>query len=224
MPAEFHWDAFDAYLFDIDGTLLNSRDAVHYSAFHAALENVFRVQERIDTVQVHGNTDPGILRAVVRNAGISNEVFMAELPRALQYMREAAIANCGDMRPEICAGVTDLLAALRRKSKLLGLVSGNLEEIAWAKLRAAGIRDCFAFGSFSDRYSERRDIFAHGAEEARRLGGATVCVVGDTPNDIQAAHDCELPIIAVATGIYGIEQLRACEPDLCLKCCADLLG
>ena len=33
----FRWDAADAYLFDIDGTLLNSRDGVHYNAFHNAV-------------------------------------------------------------------------------------------------------------------------------------------------------------------------------------------
>ena len=27
------WDSYDAYLFDIDGTLLNCTDAVHYFAF-----------------------------------------------------------------------------------------------------------------------------------------------------------------------------------------------
>ncbi len=31
------WDAYDAYLFDIDGTLMNCTDAVHYFAFCEAL-------------------------------------------------------------------------------------------------------------------------------------------------------------------------------------------
>ena len=34
------WDGYDAYLFDIDGTLLHCRDAVHYFAFCNALERV----------------------------------------------------------------------------------------------------------------------------------------------------------------------------------------
>ena len=33
MRPGFRWDSADAFLFDIDGTLLNSRDAVHYFAF-----------------------------------------------------------------------------------------------------------------------------------------------------------------------------------------------
>ena len=38
----FTWDAADAYLFDIDGTLLNSRDAVHYFSFRNALRTCWR--------------------------------------------------------------------------------------------------------------------------------------------------------------------------------------
>ena len=58
----FDWTAFDCYLFDIDGTLLNSRDAVHYYAFHRAVQTVFGLDFRLDGVPVHGNTDVGILR------------------------------------------------------------------------------------------------------------------------------------------------------------------
>jgi phosphoglycolate phosphatase-like HAD superfamily hydrolase len=223
---QFRWDSFDAYLFDIDGTLLNSRDGVHYNAFHAALEQAFGVNDKIDSVPVHGNTDPGILRAVVRKAGISEQAFIIGLPRALDYMRRAALQNCADMRPEVCPGVREFLEALRAKNKLLGLVSGNLEAIAWAKLRAAALRNYFAFGSFSDERESRRDIFAHGVAQARqRLGSdtASVCIVGDTPSDVVAARECKLPVIAVATGTYTIDKLRDQSPDLCISCCGDLL-
>ena len=224
--SQFRWDSFDGYLFDIDGTLLNSRDGVHYNAFHAALESVFGVRDRIETVAVHGNTDPGILRAVTQKAKISEEAFRAGLPRALEHMRQSALQNYGEMRPEVCPGVAAVLDALRARSKLLGLVSGNLEAIGWAKLRAAGLRDYFPFGSFSDQRESRRDIFAHGvAEVQRRLGSenARVCIVGDTPSDIVAARECGLPVIAVATGTYAMDQLRAQSPDLCLSGCGDLL-
>src|SRR5438270_1381590 len=162
MNAPFQWDAFDAYLFDIDGTLLNSRDGVHYNAFHAALQSVFHIADRIDSVPVHGNTDPGILRAVCRNAGVAEDVFMAALPRALQPMCDQALQNSAAMRPEVCAGARNLLDALERHGKLMGIVSGNLEQIGWAKLTSAGLRDYFAFGSFSDLREARSEIFAHG--------------------------------------------------------------
>jgi phosphoglycolate phosphatase-like HAD superfamily hydrolase len=50
-----------------------------------------------------------------------------------------------------------------------------------------------------------------------------MCFVGDTPADILAARSVNAPVIAVATGIYGMETLRQQQPDLCLPCCAGLL-
>jgi phosphoglycolate phosphatase-like HAD superfamily hydrolase len=119
-----------------------------------------------------------------------------------------------------------LLEALRARGKLLGIVSGNLEPIGWTKIEAAGLRDYFAFGSFSDHNEMREDIFRHGIAEARRRlanSGAGVCIVGDTPSDIAAARAVGVPIVAVATGTFPLDQLSALQPSLCVSCCRELL-
>jgi phosphoglycolate phosphatase-like HAD superfamily hydrolase len=51
-----------------------------------------------------------------------------------------------------------------------------------------------------------------------------VCVVGDTPRDIEAARANGLPVIAVATGNYSFEELAAMEPDVCTSSLAALLA
>ncbi|HLK32038.1 MAG TPA: HAD family hydrolase [Terriglobales bacterium] len=215
----------EAYLFDIDGTLLNSRDGVHYNAFHAALRAIYAIDSPIDGVPVHGNTDLGILRAVVLRAGFSAADFEARLPSAIACMCAEASQHAADMRPELCPSVRELLTALRQSGKLLGVVSGNLEPIGRLKLKAAGIEQFFAFGSFSDQRELRRDIFRHGIAEARRRLGpaAEVCFVGDTPADIAAAHELACPILAVATGIFSAADLLAQRPDACITCCSELL-
>ena len=53
------WDAYDAYLFDIDGTLLNATDAVHYFAFCEALTLLAGRPINLDGVNAHGNVDNG---------------------------------------------------------------------------------------------------------------------------------------------------------------------
>lgn len=215
----------DAYLFDIDGTLLNSRDGVHYNAFHAAVREVYGIDSRIDGVPVHGNTDLGILRAVARRAGLSDGEFESKLPAAIERMCAEASRNAAGMAPQLCPSIRQLLTALREADKLLGVVSGNLEPIGWLKLEAAGVKDFFAFGSFSGRRELRREIFAHGMEEVRRRrgAGARACFVGDTPADIEAARLVGSPILAVATGIFTRADLLAHAPDACVGCCSDLL-
>ncbi len=221
----FRWDAADAYLFDIDGTLLNSRDGVHYNAFHNAVRQFFGVSSKIDRVPLHGNTDLGIIRAVLRRQGVSDAEIDAKLPLMTAAMCAEVERNAAGMRPELCPSVKELLRRLDAAGKLLAVASGNLETIAWKKLEASGLRPFFAFGSFSDRRELRADIIRWGVDEAqRRLGSAAaVYVVGDTPSDIQAARAASVPVIAVATGIFSLQELKSHRPDLCVACCTVLL-
>ena len=221
-----NWIDADAYLFDIDGTLLNAYGGAHYNAFHSALKQSFGLDCKIDGVPLHGNTDVGILRAVLRREGLTDADFNAHRVAALEHMCEQVELNRAQIRAEICPAITDLLSHLVSRGKLLAVASGNLAKIGWLKLEAAGLRDYFSFGAFSDDCETREDIFRSGVVEVkRRLGpSAVVCVVGDTPADIEAAKATGLPIVAVATGIYSREQLQEYRPDVCIESCKVILN
>jgi phosphoglycolate phosphatase-like HAD superfamily hydrolase len=135
------------------------------------------------------------------------------------------LENAADIRVQLCPSIRELLERLHASGKLLGVASGNLETIGWTKLKAAEIRDFFSFGCFSDTAELREDIFRMGVAKARRQLGnnASVCVVGDTPSDIQAARKAGIPVISVATGFYPYDELSRLEPDRCLTCCTELL-
>ena len=226
MMPEFCWSAADAFLFDIDGTLLNSRDGVHYWAFHNAMRRYFSVSSKIDGVPVHGNTDIGIIRAVLAREGVPEQEVAAQLPLIVEHMCAEVEEKKSGLSPELCPSVMDLVLSLRGGGKLLGVVSGNLERIGWLKLEAAKLRPYFAFGCFSDQHEKREDIFRAGiAETRRRLGPeAIIHIVGDTPSDIAAARQVGVPIIALATGIFPRDELLRHGPDVCVTCCSDLLA
>lgn len=219
------WAVADAYLFDIDGTLLNTRDGIHYHAFHHAVREIFGVDSHIDGVPVHGSTDIAILRAVLRREGLQDTEFEARLPETIAHMTAEVSAQASAIRTELCPAIPELLETLSRQGKLLGVVSGNLEAIGWTKLTVAGLRSRFQFGCFSDQHELREDIFRQGVQEVRRRLGpaASICVVADTPSDIHAAQSVDIPIIALATGIFNTEQLQALHPDACFSRATDLL-
>jgi phosphoglycolate phosphatase-like HAD superfamily hydrolase len=222
---EFHWEAADCYLFDIDGTLLNSRDSVHYYAFRNAIHELCGLDVTIDGVPVHGNTDPGILRAVMQRAGMNVRDITAFLPQVIERMCAEVEHKREELAPELCASIPGLLRYLKQRGKLLGAASGNLEPIGWAKLEKAGVKPLFTFGAFSWPRENRADIFRYGVALAHeRLGNhATVVVVGDTPSDIAAAHEIGIGVIALATGMFSFAELLACSPDACFDCAADML-
>jgi phosphoglycolate phosphatase len=222
---QFDWLGFDAYLFDIDGTLVNAKGGVHYNSFHNALRDVYGCEGRIDPVPVHGNTDIGILRAALEYHGKMPADFEARLPAAFAQMSDEVLRHADQMDVEVCSGIRELLTLLRQNGKLIGVVTGNLELIGWCKLERAGLREFFDFGSFSDTRELREDIFRHGIELARELRGpvTSVCFFGDTPNDIFAAAKLGMPVVAVATGIYSREELAKDAPTICVTNCSELL-
>lgn len=226
MRAGFRWDAADAFIFDIDGTLLNSRDAVHYLAFRHAMHQVLGLDATIDRVPVHGNTDPGILRAVLRKEEMDDTAIDACLPLIVESMCAEVRRHREQLRPELCPSIFELVSHMRLQGKLLGVASGNLEPIGWLKLEQAGLRQMFAFGAFAHPRELRSDIFLHGVTLARRLKGdkTEVCIIGDTPADIEAARTAGVPVIALATGVYDFQSLLGCRPDACFASGADLLA
>jgi phosphoglycolate phosphatase-like HAD superfamily hydrolase len=115
---------------------------------------------------------------------------------------------------------------LAGKGAILGVASGNLEAIGWIKIEQAGLREWFRFGGFSDHFSIRPELIGQAASKAREMAGkgASICVVGDTPRDIEAARANFLSVIAVATGNYSFEELQKHQPEVCASSLADLFA
>jgi phosphoglycolate phosphatase len=221
----FVWDTQDAYLFDIDGTLLRSRDRVHVDSFAASVQRVTGFEVTLAGIVLQGSTDTGILREACNQAGIPPEVLEAHTEAILAAMGKTVAEQRHALDLVRMPGVEDALRHLARRDALLGVATGNLEMIGWIKVETAGLRELFRFGGFSDRFPIRSELIAHAAGKAREMAGpqARVCVVGDTPRDIEAARANSLPVIAVATGRYTFEELLALQPEVCATTLADLL-
>ena len=222
----FGWDRQDAYLFDIDGTLLHSRDRVHYDSFTQSVKRIMGFEVTLAGIVIHGSTDTALLREACRQAGVPAEALEPQVETLLQAMCQSVAERRGELHPLRMPGVEETLRHLAARGALLGVATGNLEAIGWMKIEAAGLREWFRFGGFSDRFPDRAELVGRAAAKARELAGAaaTVCVVGDTPRDIEAARTHALPVIAVATGHYGFDELLAHGPQVCASSLADLLA
>lgn len=216
----------DAYFFDIDGTLLVTRDLVHWNALHDAMLEIYGVDTTIEGLPYQGKTDVAILRAALHRCGVSSQVFYNRLPSALAVVCREVETNAAAISADVCPAIPDVLSRILAGRKLLGVASGNLEAVGWHKLSAAGLRAFFGLGSFGDHCEQRAAIFDHAVRLAKdRLGkGAKVCFIGDTPDDIRAARSVNARIIAVSTGTFSFQELARMEPDACCQSCRDLPG
>lgn len=220
------WDDFDAYLFDIDGTLVTCTDATHYFAFCHVLKALSGRDLTLEGVVTHGNVDAGILRDALSLAGVPEAEWRPRLAGAQavmgDFVHERQKQLCMDVLPE----VRKVLEHLRAKGAKLGVATGNLERIGRLKLERSGLWEYFDFGGWSDAHEYRADVFRAAIVKARELCGsqATVCVLGDTPYDVRAAHENAVPVIAVATGTYSYKQLSEVRPEMLLHSFAELFA
>ncbi len=225
VKAGFAWNRQDAYLFDIDGTLLRSRDRIHIESFVSSVQRVTGFEVSLAGVALAGNTDTSILREACNLAGIPAEVLEPQVAAILEGMCNNVAGRRHELDLILMPGVKKTLDHLAKQGALLGVATGNLEMIGWIKIEQAGLREWFRFGGFSDQFPIRSELVSHAAHKARELAGATasVCVVGDTPRDIEAAHANGLPVIAVATGHFSFDDLIEHSPEVCATSLADLL-
>jgi len=207
-------------LFDIDGTLLWT-DGAGRRAIHQALLDEMGTAGPIDGVHFGGKTDPQIVRELLtlaqHEAATDQRLVAAVCDRYLTLL-EAELANPAQAT-RLLPGVQDLLAALDPLEKdgaaLVGLLTGNLARGAALKLRSAGLDPGrFAVGAFGSDSPDRGELPAIAVERARgitgrRVAGADVLIVGDTPADVACGVGIGARAIAVATGSYDQAALAA---------------
>jgi len=214
-----------AVLFDIDGTLL-----VTGGAGAVAWQRAFRELHGVDAdIEEHthaGMTDPEIA-AIVFHEVIGRDGSEAERAEAIAaYLGhlDDAVAESSGYR--VMPGIEELLPRLAGEGVLLGIVTGNIEAAAHIKLARGNLNRFFAFGGYGsdsrDRTELTRKALQRGATVAgARLDPATTIAVGDTPRDVKAGHAAGLRVVGVATGAYGVEQLRDAGADWALASVAD---
>ncbi len=206
-------------LFDIDGTLLATGGPAK-DAFRMAMMETYGTTGDIEVVSFAGKTDPQIARELLTGAGLTEERIdegMPELWRSYLGYLEVALAE----RPmRALPGVVRLLVELGRLSGeiAVGLLTGNIRSGAKLKLRSAGLDGHFAMGSFGSDSEERDDLPDIALRRARERWGVTftgrdVYVVGDTPRDVACGQKGGTRTLAVATGHYGEDELRAAGAD-----------
>lgn len=203
---------FDIYVFDLDGTLLNTLEDL-YLATNAAMRHVSAAERTKDEVRAFvGN---GIKLLITRALG-ARAADEAVFNRAFSYFKEYYGARMFDHTAPY-AGVLEMLRRLNAAKKRVAVVSnkadfavkglceryfGKLCGVAIGENEAAGIRKKPAPDS----------VFA----AIEKLGGGKAVYIGDSEVDIETAKNAGLPCISVCWGFKSEEFLIAHGAEKCV--------
>lgn len=193
-------------LFDLDGTLLDTRERVFW-LFEELTKNFDGAPASRTEISdaMHGTLDE-VIRNLVKNADVPFEA----LKEHHNELYERSLHNT-----ELYPGTIELLPILRRLGFRLAAWTPSDERMATA-LQHANVRHLF------DTIVTGESIVNHkphpeGIHEVLRRLQATpdqAIVIGDTVADIKAARRANVrKVIGVTHGFGGLEVLQAARPD-----------
>jgi len=198
-------------LFDIDGTLLHAPGAGR-TAFPLAFEEALGWDQTVEHVNFFGATDLGVFRNICAERGVEST---GEMERSFfKCLGPVLDAQLAKVPPVVFPNIENLLEKISGAGGWkLGIVTGNIESTARAKLRHAGLADYFSFGGFGCWHADRVEIARQAVSASGIKNPKKVFLIGDTPSDINAARVNGFISIAVATGGFDFPALEKAGAD-----------
>ena len=196
-------------LFDIDGTLLDTRDA-WIAAFDAGLAVIHRTSLTGAVAAQWIGTPIEVIYA--ERCGLSGD-DLAKAVRRFQQVEAESVRE--GMRPY--PGVREALASLDRWK--LGVVTNKRHKTAVEALRVAGLLPFFVLVLGGDSVSRKKPSPEPVLQAAAGLGvqPAECAVVGDTENDVRSAKDAGALSIGVTWGYGTRARLEAAGVDYLIE-------
>ncbi len=203
-------------IFDLDGTLVDSRRDIAGAANHALERLGFARLSHDELASYVGDGAPSLMaRAARLPPRDAQTVTLVEA--FLDYYAEHAIDHTRPM-----PGAVEALEALA--GYRLGVCTNKPRRTTLAVLRGLELEPRFRGVVAGDDLAERKPHPAMVREAARLLGlqASEVVMVGDGPQDVLSGKAAGAYTIGVRGGILAFERLARAEPDLVIESLSQL--
>ena len=192
-----------AFIFDIDGTLIDSNDA-HAESFVAAFEKFGKSVKFEELKPLIGMGADKVLKKFLSESEIKD--FGEDLK---EYRKEIFLK---DFLPQIkiYPKLCELFEKIRRDGKRIVLASSASDKELKKYKEKLNISDLLEDETSSDDAEESKpdpDIFQAALDKLKSVKNDEVLIVGDTPYDAEAAMKADLKIIGVESGGWSRAKL-----------------
>jgi phosphoglycolate phosphatase-like HAD superfamily hydrolase len=217
-------------LWDIDGTLIHG-GGVGGRAINAAARAVAQLAE-VPVVDIHGKTDPQILREIFEAADVHADHIEGHVEAAVEDAVRRLAATEAEPRAKggTHPGVVEVLAALDALEGVTQtLLTGNIVGNSAIKLAAFDLTRWFdeEIGAYGTDHADRLELVPIALERSARLRGETyepdeVWVIGDTANDLACARAGGVRCLLVGTGAPGWDGVKDLDAEAVLPDLSDV--
>lgn len=197
--------AVDLLIFDLDGTLIESKWDIAY-AVNLTLREL-RVPERSEE-EIFGFVGDGVKKLLLRAVGEMDEARGAE---ALRVFRSYYLTHCLD-RTRFYPGIEAMLGHFAQKSK--SVATNKSREYTNVILKGLGAHHFAHVVGGDEGFGMKPDpgMLLHLLEQAG-VDKDRAVLVGDSTNDINGGHNAGIRVCAVGYGMGNRARMEACQPD-----------
>jgi len=194
-----------AFIFDIDGTLIESMSVDTELYFSSITEVLGPVRVRDKLSDYDHVTDSGILAQLLDDNGYSpDEKAVAEVRAIFVRGLKKHIENVGPFT--VIDGAAQFFESARKKSDCrVAIATGGWRASALLKLESAGFHIDGVLLATSDDSQSRVEIMRSALEQIGDDVGS-VTYFGDAEWDRRACHDLGWDFVAVGPDVGGIES------------------
>ena len=206
--------AYDAVLFDVDGTLLHSRPGII---------DTFSYAFRAMGLDPSGMDLGRYLGPPLRQSFAEHFADEKDVERAVEFYR----VRYAERGMHMCApfpGVVDMLKALHNAGIFLATATSKPTEVVTPILHEQGIAGFFDHigGASMDKSVDTKTAVIRSVLADSRLKNRKILMVGDRRDDMQGAADCGIPAVGVLYGYGSREELEAWHPVALVSDCTEL--
>ncbi|MBQ3253091.1 MAG: prolipoprotein diacylglyceryl transferase [Acholeplasmatales bacterium] len=195
---------FDTILFDLDGTLLNTKPLIDRSFIHT-FEH-FRPDYVLKDEELDSFFGPTLYQTFSKYSNDEKEI-----EAMIQYYRDYNIPHHDEMVKPF-PGAKDILKTLHKKGYKLGVVSSKKTDLVKHGLELFGLLEYMDIVIGADEVENHKPAPDGILLAKKELNGNNVAYVGDTLNDMAAAK---------AAGVKAIGVLYIKDPSIMLEAAPD---
>lgn len=197
-------EEFQGFIFDVDGTLTSTNELIFASFNHVAQKYLNKIYTQEELIALFGPPEDAIIR------DLTGEMFEEARKDYFEFYY-----NNHNSLADLYPGMLDILKAVKKSGKPVGVFTGKGREAATITLKILEVFDYFDLIVTGDDVKEHKPApeGIHMFLEKFSLPEDKVLLIGDAPADIIAARAAGIKIASVVWDSYAKEKVLAAGSD-----------
>jgi len=208
---------YDVILFDLDGTLTDSKDGIIESIQHALSELGIRESNVDKLVSFIGVP-------LIESFRKHYSLDATQARRGIELYRKH-YADVGIQTNAAYPGIPELLEELNAQGKRLIIATVKATVFAENVLKYLKLLDYFVSvvgGDLDTDGTSKTEIVRRALSQSKVTPKQKAVMVGDRKHDVIAAHSSGIDSIAVTYGYGSLEEIRNANPTYCARSVEEL--